>query len=154
MRNFLFLLALFVPAILLAQQTGADDNLRQGFASEPVTRHFSDPPNLRSIFSKGGGMSPEALSWDAVIGKAANAPDGGTVYCFASEGDDLYLGGDFRMFDTVTAYNIVHYNRKTGRWNGLNGGPYNVVNAIAVHKGKVYVGGAFHSVYNGDVSSI
>src|SRR5437868_11826928 len=92
---------------------------------------------------------PLAMSWDATIGKLSNRPDGATIHCFASEGDDLYIAGDFKQFDTVACTNIVHYNRKTKVWNNLNGGPNNVVRAIAVHKGKVYVGGNFSILING-----
>ena len=43
-----------------------------------------------------------------------------TVNCFAEDSDNLYIGGDFRAFDTVSAQFIVQYNRKTGIWSALS----------------------------------
>jgi hypothetical protein len=91
------------------------------------------------------GAAAQALTWDAVIGKPGNCVDGGTVTCMVADSTDLYLAGDFRTFDTVTTDFLVHYSDKTG-WESLDGGPHNVVHALALHNHKLYVGGSFSTV--------
>jgi hypothetical protein len=105
--------------------------------------HWGDAP-LHTLSELKGAL-PEAQTWDAAIAKRGNNPDGWTVRCFASEGDDLYIGGDFRYFDTVAADFIVHYNRKTGVWSALDNGLHNTVYSLALHNGKLYAGGNFYT---------
>jgi hypothetical protein len=71
----------------------------------------------------------------------------------ASEGDDLYLAGDFYGFDSISdVANIIHYNRATGQWYALNYGTSNEVRALAVHNGKLYVGGYFQHVGDPEIT--
>ena len=93
-----------------------------------------------------------AQTWDPNIAKYGNNPDGMTVTCFAEDGDNLYIGGDFRDFDSVAADFIVHYNRKTQVWNALDVGLSDRVRALAVHNGELYAGGDFG--YAGSARSV
>ncbi len=129
---------------------------------------FARPRNFHSAYSLGGPlvstrrMEPvqqphgsawakgrdESLSetWDAIIADAKNSVDGAFIRCFAMDSDNLYIGGDFRSFDSVPIADfIVHYDRKTGHWNGMDAGLDNDVYAMAIHNGKLYVGGSFQS---------
>lgn len=114
------------------------------FTSSSHSEHEPpDIPNHNRLWQ----TQPQALVWDATIGSDANSPGGGTISAFASEGDDLYLAGDFLDFDTVgSASMLVHYNRATGRWDGLDYGPFNTARCVAVHKGKLYLGGTFSRI--------
>jgi hypothetical protein len=133
----LALLALASP--VFAQSLGVDIPNRH-------ERLKGDAPPRTEVLSKLHEAFPEAQSWDPTIAALGNNVDGWAVKCFAADGDDLYIGGDFRAFDTVTADFLVHYNRTTKVWNALDQGPHNTVNALAIHNGKLYVGGNFATV--------
>jgi trimeric autotransporter adhesin len=131
---------------MVANRWGNDPSLScsRGCSSGP--EHRVTLPDSRSSEIH----DPASLSWDATIAGYGNNPDGMTVKCFASEGNDLYIAGDFQQFDTVSADFLVHYNRVTKVWDALDGGPHNTVNAVAVHKGKLYVAGNFSGIGSGD----
>ncbi len=90
------------------------------------------------------GAQPLSQTWDPNIAALGNNPDGMVVTCFAEDSDNLYVGGDFQAFDTVSAQFIVHYNRKTNVWSALDLGVDNDVKAMVVHNGKLYVAGYFN----------
>ena len=143
MRKYLVAVSLLfvLPTFTFAQwrnSLGADE---AGFSGGMRTVPMPDVPSTHPPFLK--GPMPLSQTWDPNIAAFGNSPDGITVTCFAEDSDNLYIGGDFRQFDTVGANFIVHYNRKTKVWNALDVGVANTVNALALHNGKLYVGGNF-----------
>lgn len=83
-----------------------------------------------------------ATGWDTTSA-FLHGLDGGEVRAMLVDGDNLYIGGDFRYFDTVECYHIVQYNRTTHRWSKMGNGFSGEVRALAIHNGKLYAGGAF-----------
>ncbi len=90
-----------------------------------------------------------AETWSSTIAAYGNNPDGMTINCFAEDSDNLYIGGDFRTFDTVVAGYIVQYNRKTGQWISMDTGFDNDVYSLAIHNGVLYAAGDFYQTYSG-----
>ncbi|HWF44842.1 MAG TPA: hypothetical protein VG537_09390, partial [Candidatus Kapabacteria bacterium] len=126
----------------MANRWGNDPLLSGSGASSSGPEHRITLPDAHSSEIH----EPASLTWDATIANFGNNPDGMTVKCFAADGNDLYIGGDFQNFDTVGASFLVHYNRATRIWNALGIGPNNTVNALAVHSGKLYVAGNFSTI--------
>ncbi len=142
MKLILFSVAIQLTfSIALRAQNFGGPNDRGMFLGErpmpnaPLTH--TRPPFLKS-------EETLAQTWDATIAGYGNNPDGMTVNCFAEDSDNLYVGGDFLFFDTSETQFIAHYNRKTGIWDGLDGGFDNNLYALALHNGKLYAAGAFN----------
>src|ERR1700679_2891795 len=151
MKYFSFFLfaSLFIASNASAKPTFGAGGRSSGSSDPRRTEHpMPDlPPHLRGELPPGlKGALPESVTWDANIAKAGNNPDGMTVNCFAEDSDNLYIGGDFQAFDTVATRFVVHYNRKTGVWDGLDGGTNNGVTSLAVHNGNLYAAGDFSIV--------
>ncbi|MDP4198016.1 MAG: T9SS type A sorting domain-containing protein [Bacteroidota bacterium] len=117
-----------------------------------IEHALSDRTDAPAGHDAKGIMLPEGLTWDGTIGSGPNSPNGGSVRCFASDGDDLYIGGDFLDLDTVRASYVVHYNRATKILNAMDLGLGDIVQTLAVHNGKLYAGG--HFIHAGSSNSV
>src|SRR5690348_6300369 len=128
MKKELFAILLFLGISNIAvAQWPAEGGLGVGSDERGSMMHrpMPDVQKVLEPFIKGD----EELSqtWDPNIANYGNNPDGMDVHCFAEDSDNLYIGGDFRQFDTVVTNFIVHYNRITHIWNTLDAGVANVV---------------------------
>jgi hypothetical protein len=108
-------------------------------------------------FDSAGGTRADFIakwsgsSWSALGHGIVGWPDyyGVGVYAFALSGSDLYLGGFFTTFGTVTATSIVKWDGSD--WSALGAGlssddpyyPHPWVNALAVNGTNLYVAGYF-----------
>ncbi len=79
------------------------------------------------------------------------------VLAMAIDGDLVYVGGFFSSVGGVPANNLAVYERSTGRWSaigsGVGNGTDNVVRALLVDAGDLYVGGDFTAVNVDDTLS-
>ncbi len=143
MKNEFFLIAIFlsISNLAVAQQPDLGSSGGSGGSGQTMRAPMPDVPHTIPPFLKGDQTLAE--TWDAAIAAAGNNPDGMNVNCFAEDSDNLYIGGDFRDFDTVAAEFIVHYNRKTRVWNALGTGLGNTVRSLALHNDTLYAGGDF-----------
>ncbi len=146
------LVILLVPFTIAAQQQA----IRHIIPNDPSLHGplFNSSKEESERETAGGAPSPKGASaqsftWDAIIAREGHSVDGGTIRCMVSDSDNIYIAGDFRTFDTVPADFLVHYNRKSGVWESLDLGFNNRVNALALHKGTLYVGGAFQFAGSG-----
>jgi trimeric autotransporter adhesin len=150
MKNKCFVIALFLFISNIATAQWPAQGALGGSSGSGGMMHRpmpdAPPANVKPPFLKGEQTLAE--TWDASIAGYGNNPDGMTVNCFAEDSDNLYIGGDFRTFDTVVAGYIVQYNRKTGQWLSLDTGVDNVVSALAVHNGILYAAGSFDVTYD------
>jgi trimeric autotransporter adhesin len=84
--------------------------------------------------------------WDSRFGPPGV---GGPVHAVAAWGDEVFLGGSFRVAGTAIANNVVAYNTATNSWQLLGGeltnGVGGPVYALATFAGNLYVGGTFES---------
>ncbi|MBI5170753.1 MAG: T9SS type A sorting domain-containing protein [Candidatus Eisenbacteria bacterium] len=86
----------------------------------------------------------DGTSWTSIGGTT------GQLYCLATDGTNLYVGGSFSTIGGVSASNLARWNGTTwsSLWTTSNGG----VEALAVRGTDLYVGGNFTSV-NGNVAA-
>ena len=100
-------------------------------------------------------------SWNQLTGGSGNGTNG-SVNAIASNGSDIYVGGNFILVDYngiigTTAYYIAYWN---GSWNQLTGGTGNGVNGQVrsicydANTGEYYIGGSFTGAdYNGSITN-
>jgi hypothetical protein len=84
---------------------------------------------------------------------------GNTVYALATEGNNIYIGGNFTSLsrsdgNTVAVNNIAKWDTISSTWSALtcsegNTGVSNPVNSISITNGNVYIGGDFKLLGNG-----
>lgn len=101
-------------------------------------------------FTNAGGIPANRVAMcDGTTWSALGAGIDGrntTVLALAVDGANLYVGGQFRSAGGVAANNIARWNGS--KWNALGDGPANgvqgsAVNALAVWRGQLFVGGSF-----------
>lgn len=101
-------------------------------------------------FTNAGGIPANRVAkWDGATWSTLGAGIDGsntTVLALAVDGTNLYVGGQFRSAGGVAANNIARWNGS--EWNALGDGPANgvqgsAVNALAVWRGQLFVGGSF-----------
>lgn len=81
------------------------------------------------------------LGGEAVIWTGAQFGLAPETRCFADDGDRLYIGGHFGSVDGIAeARNVVLW--ENGGYHALGNGLPRVVNALFVHDGVLYAGGA------------
>jgi hypothetical protein len=150
MKNEFFLIAIFliISNLAVAQQPALGSSGGAGGDWQRMRLPMPDVPRAIPPFLKGDQTLAE--TWSSTIAAFGNNPDGMTVNCFAEDSDNLYIGGDFFAFDTVKADFVVHYNRKTGVWNALDGGLGNTVLSLALHNDTLYAGGNFQGAGSAD----
>jgi hypothetical protein len=90
-----------------------------------------------------------AQRWEAVGGGTVEGVDG-TVRTIALSGDTILIGGDFTNAGESAANRIARLDRGTNSWMPIGGGVTAIVGdarveAIAIHRGEVFVGGRFDS---------
>lgn len=105
-------------------------------------------------FNQTGSAGQMALAklngtqWQMVSG-----PIRGSIYALASEGDWIYVGGQFTNAGGVAARNVARWNRVTRQWSTLGSavGPgldesefISYVSSITVKGDDVYLGGLFN----------
>jgi trimeric autotransporter adhesin len=105
-------------------------------------------------FTTAGGMRSRSMAmWDRTTSTFAPFDSGvsGVVRAFASQGEELYVGGDYNRIQGVPTSHIARMNMTTRRvarignpqTAGQNYGIYQPVNAIALGARGLYVGGLF-----------
>ncbi len=151
-RTLVIVSLLFLSTSTQAQWSnplGAGDAGSSGGGGRPGmgAPRMPDVPHSNPPFLK--GPMPLSETWDPNIAAFGNNPDGMWVNCFAEDTEHLYIGGDFRTFDTVAAGYVVEYDRKTGAWSSLDTGFDEDVTALALHDGKLYAAGDFGQNYHG-----
>lgn len=101
------------------------------------------------VFGKAGGISVNGIArWDgsswSALGGGITSPQLGLYNANAVAVDvnhQLYLGGNFKSIDGVSANNIAKWNGSA--WSSLGDGLNSFVNVIATDGDKVYAGGSF-----------
>ncbi len=104
------------------------------------------------VFSRAGGVRTGGLAqWDGLNWSSVGGALPAIVYTIASDGTNLYVGGNFTNAPGITNF---------GKWDGTNwsavGGPIGyytaslspAVNAIAWNQGKLYIAGNFTNAGN------
>lgn len=129
---------------------------------EDVSRMIAAKTNLAYVkqlhyreldaWASENGFTKDELAWiqpgyapAAYCGKIGNGVDG-EVLELATEGDKLYVGGDFAQVDgSIPAGNVAWVSESSGTytWHSMGAGVNGPVHAIAVFDGKVFVGGSF-----------
>jgi hypothetical protein len=87
--------------------------------------------------------------WDSLFYRSTaydSLIDKGLVKAFASDADNLYVGGSFEYFDGIRCYHIMRYNKTSGIWSVMDSGMSATVEVIKIHNGKIYAGGRFSNV--------
>lgn len=86
--------------------------------------------------------SQEGESWS---GKFSIPGIVGSIHATGSDGQNLYVGGNFKSAGGIRTNNIVKWDGE--KWSSLGGGPENGLNgtvqAITYKDGKLFVGGMF-----------
>ncbi len=105
-------------------------------------------------FHQAGGMTTGSIArwngsgWNSVTNNG-NGIAGFSVNSLAVYNGELYAGGMFSLSNDANANNIAKWDGSswsilgTSTANGVSGGSYTYVNAMAVYNGELYVGGSF-----------
>jgi N-acetylneuraminic acid mutarotase len=115
-------------------------------------------------FTSAGGVSANRVArfntltntWSSLGTGSSNGVSGGVypyVYALAVVGNEVVVGGDFTSAGGVSANRVARFNTQTNTWstlgtgssNGVSGGVYPYVYALAVVGNEVVVGGGFTS---------
>jgi N-acetylneuraminic acid mutarotase len=114
-------------------------------------------------FNEAGGVSANNVArfntqtntWSSLGTGSSNGVSGGSsfpaVYALAVVGNEVVVGGDFTSAGGVSANRVARFNTLTNTWstlgssNGVSGGVYPYVYALAVVGNEVFVGGGFTS---------
>jgi hypothetical protein len=107
-------------------------------------------------FTSAGGVSANYVArfntqtntWSS-LGTGSSNGVNGFVYALAVVGNEVYVGGWFTSAGGVSANRVARFNTQTNTWstlgtgssNGVSGGVYPYVYALAVVGNEVYVGG-------------
>ncbi len=114
-------------------------------------------------FTVAGGVSANNLArYDLTNGTWHNVGTGveGTfavVNALASDGDNLYLGGNFTEAGDISANGLARYDFSAGTWHTVGtgvAGPVVFVNALVIEGDDLYVGGRFTHAGGSASSSI
>ncbi|MDH7516218.1 MAG: hypothetical protein QHI48_10140, partial [Bacteroidota bacterium] len=86
-------------------------------------------------------------TWHPLFPEASLQPDG-AVRALVSDGDVLYVGGDFKRIDTFSVLGLAAWDKRTGIWSRIDEGlevKYGdiVVEAMAFADGNLYIAGYF-----------
>jgi hypothetical protein len=134
--------------VVLAQSTegsgGTDALSHQYFMHLDGT----DAPHFDQPFSSNDPLIVKDF-WDSLFYRSTGYDsliDRGLVTTFATDGDNLYVGGSFEFFDGIRCFNIIKYSRTSGIWSTLDSGLNGTVNVLKIHNGKLYAGGRFNGV--------
>ena len=107
-------------------------------------------------FDRAGGQaghlcltSWDGDSWAALITDIEADDDNPAIRALVQDGTDLYVGGNFCEIEGVSCNNVARYDINLGTWHACGGGVDGVVRSIAVHDGKIYVGGEFTTIEGG-----
>lgn len=85
----------------------------------------------------------------------ASLEDISFVSAIASDGESVYVGGDFDIADSLPVNNVACWNRSTNAWRRLGNGLNGTVLALAVDaNGTLYAGGSFNKSGTTDVDHI
>jgi hypothetical protein len=111
-------------------------------------------------FTSAGGVSANRVArfntqtntWSS-LGTGSQNGVNSTVRALAVVGNEVYVGGDFTSAGGVSANRVARFNTQTNTWsslgtgsqNGVSGGVYPYVYALAVGGNEVFVGGNFTS---------
>jgi hypothetical protein len=98
-------------------------------------------------------FNTQTNTWSALGTGSSNGVGGVTVFALAVVGNEVVVGGDFTSAGGVSANCVARFNTQTNTWsalgtgssNGVSGGAYPYVYALAVVGNEVYVGGGFTS---------
>jgi hypothetical protein len=115
-------------------------------------------------FTSAGGVSANYVArfntqtntWSTLGTGSSNGVSGGDfpyVYALAVSGNEVVVGGSFGSAGGVSANNVARFNTQTNTWsslgtgssNGVSGGDFPYVYALAVSGNEVVVGGNFTS---------
>ena len=111
-------------------------------------------------FTSAGGVSANYVArfntqtntWSS-LGTGSSNGVSGSVAALAVVGNEVYVGGSFTEAGGVSANFVARFNTLTNTWsslgmfssNGVSGGDFPAVRALAVTGSEVYVGGTFTS---------
>ena len=76
------------------------------------------------------------------------------VWALASDGPDVYAGGDFSFAGGAPAENIAVWNSTSNSWSPLGAGVDGIVYDILILNGTVYAGGSFETAGGTTVNGI
>ena len=147
----------------LYTQLGDEDGFvqpGQAFAYTATVRNNFDVP----LYAHGDLVA----GFSEVLGVDGNTGVDGTVYAIAAseDGNEVYVVGDFTQAGGVSANRVARWDRATGTWSALGmglAGCINTdlstecsprVNAVAVGRDYVYVGGHFTTAGGVPVNNI
>lgn len=99
------------------------------------------------IDQAGGTPVSNIAKWDGTSWSSIGGTPG-QLYCLATDGTNLYVGGSFTTMGGVSAVNLARWDGTT--WSRMWTTSGGTVQAIAVRGTDLYVGGTFTSV-NGNV---
>jgi trimeric autotransporter adhesin len=92
-------------------------------------------------------------NWNALCGDNDRGIHGEyEVYAVATNGNDLYIGGEFNFVGGVPAQNIAKWDGSN--WSSLGGGTDSAVYAIAMSGDTLYVGGSFAHAGDSAINNI
>jgi len=138
--NFLPKIVIALLAILSASGVSAQSQLDPtSFTNRSLGGEDRHAESLRKSIEQiqAAGM------WDSSFTHAINDIDGGEINALLVVGDTLFIGGDFRYFDTAECFHVVQYDRRTKVFKKLGNGFNGEVLTLAWHKGTLYAGGRF-----------
>jgi hypothetical protein len=100
-------------------------------------------------------------TWSTLGTGSSNGVDN-TVNALAVVGNEVFVGGRFTEAGGVSANYVARFNTATNTWstlgtvssNGVSGGVFQNVTALAVVGNEVYVGGSFYSAGGVSVSNV
>lgn len=105
-----------------------------------VTRWNSDSKQWMPLTPGSGVASLQRLSF---------------VTAVTSAGENVYIGGQFDIADTMTVSNVTCWNRETGAWTKLGDGLNGTVHALVTDEnGTVYAGGTFSGSGNKPIAHV
>jgi hypothetical protein len=110
------------------------------------------------FFTSAGGVSANGVArfntqtntWSS-LGTGSSNGVNDRVYALAVVGNEVFVGGSFTEAGGVSANRVARFNTQTNTWsrlgtgssNGVSGGIFSAVYALAVVGNEVFVGGSF-----------
>jgi hypothetical protein len=144
--SFLILTSLLLAPTLQAKKQPAEEGL-------PLEKFFADKDrlNLSSEEVRGSidSTACEYITWDTRF-----SPLGvdGRIRALAWDGNNLYVGGQFVIAESVVVNNIAKWDGK--RWSDIGDGTDGEVHALAWDGSNLYVGGSFSTAGGNIVNNI